>query len=152
VSGEHIPAVQIVRSIVIDRHVEEVFAFVADPRNDVRWCEKVLSVEQVEGDEPGRASRYAVLHRPVPLRPARWMAYECVEWEPPARIGWREDDGHDVIEVTYELEPVWTATRMTQRDEARLGAPRLLHPLLKAGIGRDIARQLRALKRLLERG
>jgi uncharacterized protein YndB with AHSA1/START domain len=144
--------VQIVRSIVIDRQVEEVFAFVAEPRNDERWCEKVRSVEQVEGDEPGPGSRYAVLHRPVPLRPPRWMAYECLEWDPPSRIRWREDDDHDVIEVTYELEPVRTATRFTQRDDARLGAPRPLQPLLKAGIGRDMARQLRALKRLLERG
>ena len=48
-----IPPMRIVRSIVIDRHVEEVFAFVADPHNDVRWCDKVLDVEQVEGDGPG---------------------------------------------------------------------------------------------------
>jgi hypothetical protein len=142
---------RIVRSTVIDRHVEELFAFVADPRNDVRWCDKVLTVEQVHGDGPGPASRYEVVHRPIPLRPPRRMAQECLEWEPPVRIRWREDDGYDVFDVTYELEPVWTATRLTQRSDARLGAPRLLHPLLRGGIGRDVARQLRALKRLLER-
>jgi hypothetical protein len=143
---------RIVRSIVIDRHVEEVFAFVADPHNDVRWCDKVLAVEQVEGDGPGPGSRYEVVHRPIPLRPPRRMAHECLEWEPPVRIRWREDDGYDVFDVTYALESVWTSTRLTQRSDARLGAPRLLHPLLRGGIGRDVARQLRALKRLLERG
>jgi hypothetical protein len=79
------------------------------------------------------------------------MTYECLEWEPPARIRWREHDSDDVIDVAYELEPVWTSTRFTQRDEARLGAPRPLHPLLRIGIGRDVARQLRTLKRVLER-
>jgi hypothetical protein len=118
----------------------------------VAWCEKVLAVEQVEGEAPGPGSRYEVVHRPVPLRPERRMAYECLEWEPPLRIRWREDDGDDLIHVTYELELVGTSTRMTQSDDARLGAPRLLHPLMRAGIGRDVARQLRALKRLLERG
>jgi Polyketide cyclase / dehydrase and lipid transport len=141
---------RIVRSIVIDRHIDEVFDFVADPHNDVRWCAKVEAVERVAGDGPGPGSRYEVVHRPIPLRPARRMTYECVGWEPPARILWREDDGHDVIGVSYELEPVWTSTRITQRDDAELGAPRFLHPLLKAGIGRDVGRQLRALKRLLE--
>ena len=143
---------RIVRSIVIDRHVAEVFAFVADPRDDVRWCAKVDAVEQVAGEGPGPGSRYEVVHRPIPLRPARRMAYECLDWEPPKLIRWREHDGDDVIDVTYELEPLWTATRFTQRDDARLRAPRLLHPLLRAGIGRDVARQLRSLKRLLERG
>jgi hypothetical protein len=145
-------AVRVARSIVIDRHVEDVFAFVADPCDDVRWCKKVEAVEQVAGEGPGPGSQYLVVHRPIPLRPARRMAYQCLDWKPPNRIRWREHDGGDVIDVTYDLEPVWTATRFTQRDDARLGAPRLLHPLLRAGIGHDVARQLRALKRLLERG
>jgi hypothetical protein len=145
-------ALRIARSIVIDRHIDEVFAFVAEPRNDPRWCKKVEAVEQVAGDGPGPGSRYEVVHRPIRLRPARRMAYECLDWEPPARIRWREHDGDDVIDVAYELESVWTATRITQVDDARLAAPRLLRPVLHAGIGRDVGRQLRALKRLLERG
>jgi uncharacterized protein YndB with AHSA1/START domain len=142
---------QIVRTVVIDCHIEDVFAFVADPLNDSAWCAKVERVAQVEGEGPGPGSRYEVVHRPMPLRPARAMAYACVEWDPPHRIVWREDDGADVIDVTYELESVWTSTRFTQRDEARLGAPRALHPLLRIGIGRDVARQLRTLRRVLER-
>jgi Polyketide cyclase / dehydrase and lipid transport len=141
---------QIVRAIVVDRHIEEVFEYVADPLNDPAWCPKVLSVEPLTGDGPGPGARYEVLHRPNPLRPPRRMTYLCVAWDPPSSIAWREDDGADVIDVTYELDPVWTATRLTQRDDARLGAPRLVHPLLKAGIGRDVARQLRALKHVLE--
>jgi Polyketide cyclase / dehydrase and lipid transport len=143
---------EIVRSVVVDRHVDDVFDFVADPHNDPRWCDKVLGVEQVEGDGPGPGARYEVVHRPIPFRPPRRMAYMCLELERPRRIAWREDDGRDLIDVTYELEPVWTATRFTQRDRAQLGAPRLLHPLIERGIGRDVARQLRRLKLVLERG
>jgi len=143
---------QIVRSVVIDRHIDDVFEYVADPLNDARWCEKVLSVDQVSGDAPGPGSRYEVLHKPIPLRPPRRLAHTCVAWDPPERIWWRQDDGVDLFEVTYELEPVWTATRFTQRSYARLGAPRLLYSVFRAGIGRDIARQLRALKRVLEPG
>jgi Polyketide cyclase / dehydrase and lipid transport len=141
----------IVRAIVVDRHIEDVFAYVADPLNDPRWCAKVLAVEQLDGDGPGPGARYEVLHRPSRLRPPRRMHYSCVEWEPPVRLGWLEEDGADVIRVTYELEEVWTATRLTQRDDPHLGAPRLLHPLLRIGIGRDVAGQLQSLRDVLER-
>jgi uncharacterized protein YndB with AHSA1/START domain len=144
-------AMQIVRSVVIDCHIEDVFRYVADPSNDPVWCAKVLAVEQMEGEGPGAGARYEVLHRPLPFRAARRMTYTCLAYDPPERIVWREDDGPTVIRVTYELEPVWTSTRLTQRDEARLDAPRLLHRLVTAGIGRDVARQLRALKQVLER-
>lgn len=53
------------REIEIARTVDEVFAFVSDPRNDPRWCPTVRSVEQVQGDGPGVGSAYAVVHQPV---------------------------------------------------------------------------------------
>jgi Polyketide cyclase / dehydrase and lipid transport len=138
------------RSVLIERRVDEVFAFVSDPRNDSQWCSKVVAVEQMVGEGPGLGAGYAVVHKPVPGRPERRMEYECLGWEPPRRIDWREDDGTDVIRVTYELEDIGGQTRMTQRDDAELGAPRFLRPVFKAGIARDVARPLNALKKVLE--
>jgi uncharacterized protein YndB with AHSA1/START domain len=138
--------VRIERSVTVARPIEEVFAFVADPRNDPSWCRKVRSVAQLDAD------RYAVVHRPVPWQRPRRMQHTRVSADPPRRIVWHEDDGVDEIEVTYQLEPVGEgATRLRQVDEATLGGPPVLRPLLRVGIGADVARQLRALKRLLER-
>jgi uncharacterized membrane protein len=142
--------VEIASSVEIERPVAEVFAFVADARNDPRWCPKVVSVDLVGGGRPGPGARYAVVHRPVPLRPAREMAMSCVGWAPPERVEWHEDDGTDVFRVTYELEDLGGRTRVTQRSDAEIGAPRVLRPLFRAGIGRDVQGQLRRLKRLLE--
>jgi hypothetical protein len=142
--------VQIVKSTSIGCPIAVVFALVSDARNDPRWCSKVLSVVQVEGDEPGPGARYRVLHKPVPLRPARQMDHSCIEWEPPNRVRWREDDGSDVILVTYELEDLGDRTKMTQRSDAELAAPRFLWPAMRMGVGHDVARQLRALRELLE--
>jgi uncharacterized protein YndB with AHSA1/START domain len=136
--------VEVVRSVEIARPVEDVFAFVADARNDPRWCPKVRSVEQVDGD------RYAVVHKPVPGKPERRMDMTRVSMEPPRRIEWLEEDGVDVFRVSYELEATAGGTRLTQRSSAELGSSRLLRPLYKAGIGRDVARQLKELKKLLE--
>src|SRR5207249_2256836 len=100
----------IAREVVIDLHIDDVFDYVANPYNDPAWCEKVLYVEQVEGMGPGPGARYDVMHRPVRFRPPRHMSYTCLEYYPPVRIEWREDDGEDVIHVRYELEEVWTST------------------------------------------
>jgi hypothetical protein len=56
--------VEIVREVSIECPVEELFAFVADARNDKHWCSKVRSVEQVSGDGPGPNSPYAIVHKP----------------------------------------------------------------------------------------
>ena len=78
------------------------------------------------------------------------MDMRRVAVDPPRRIEWREEDGVDVFDVTYELEDLGGRTRLTQRSVAQLGAPRLLRPIYRAGIGRDIDRQLTELKKLLE--
>jgi hypothetical protein len=142
--------VRIEREIEIRRPIEQVFDFVAEPRNDPRWCRKVMSVDQVEGSGPGPGSRYAVVHRPVPGRPPRDLDLTLLDWEQPSRIEWREDDGTDVFLVEYSLEAIANGTRLRQRSDAELGAGRLLRPIFRIGIGRDIAGQLRALKRILE--
>jgi len=141
--------VKIVRKVEIDRPVEAVFDFVADARNDTRWCPKVKSVSLESG--AGGDARYAVVHKPVPGQAERQMEMTCVGWERPHRLEWREDDGTDVFLVSYELEPLSEGrTRLTQTSDAEVGAPKLLRPIYRAGIGRDIAGQLRRLKKLLE--
>ncbi len=80
------------------------------------------------------------------------MDHRCVAWSPPAGIEWLEDDGTDTFEVTYKLKEVDGGTRVTQTSNATLGAAKLLQPIFRAGIGADIAHQLRDLKALLESG
>ena len=138
------------RSIEIARSPQEVFAFVSDPRNDPLWCPKVQSVEVVGDSVAGEGARYVVVHRPVPFLAPRRMDYRVLDWSPPSRIVWREDDGHDVIRVEYLIEPSDLGTRFTQRDEAELGAPRMLHPFMRIGIGVDVGRQLKHLRKQLE--
>jgi uncharacterized protein YndB with AHSA1/START domain len=142
--------VEIVRHVEIARPIAEVFEFVGDATNDPRWCPKVVSAEHVSGS--GGDARYAVVHKPVPGMPERQMEMSCVGWEPPRRIEWLQDDGTDVFRVVYSLEPAADdSTRLTQTSVATITAPRMLRPIYRAGIGRDIAGQLRRLKRLLER-
>lgn len=138
------------RSIEIDRAAADVFAFARDPMNDRLWCPKVREVRQLGGDEPAPSARYEVVHRPVPVLPPRTMRYALVSWVPDREIRWHEDDGHDEIDVRYNLREISGGTHFTQTDHVTSGAPRLLHPVIRAGIGHDVAGQLKRLKRHLE--
>jgi uncharacterized protein YndB with AHSA1/START domain len=141
--------IRIERSVRLARPAVEVFDFVADARNDPQWCSKVRSVELVS-PTAGLDASYAVVHKPVPGRPARKMEMTCTAFERPRSISWRQDDGTDVFLVTYTIEELGDRSRLTQRSEAQLGSSRLLRPVYRRGIGRDMAKQLDSLKKLLE--
>lgn len=142
-------AVSIERSVRLSRPAVEVFDFVADARNDPQWCPKVSSVELVSATA-GAGAEYAVVHKPVPGRPARSMKMTCTAFDRPSRIEWRQDDGTDVFLVTYSLEGLGDRCRLTQHSDAQLGSAQVLRPIYRWGIGRDMAKQLTELKRLLE--
>lgn len=143
----HDPPVRVEASIEIRCPPELLWETVSDPRNDPRWCPKVKSVEA------GADSRWRVMHKPIPLRPAVELVVEHVELEPPTRLKLREEDDASVFEVEYMLEPTDNGTRLTQVSEfewKRL--PRLLRGLAARGVERDVRTQLRELKRLFEGG
>ena len=132
-------------AIVIARPPEQVWAVVADPRGDPRWCPKVESVEAA-GEK-----RWTVTHKPVPLRPPMEMSLELLSLDPPTRLTLREEDEASVFEVEYRLEPIPSGTRFTQVSDFRWKKlPRVLHGFFARGVRRDVRGQLRELKRLLE--
>ena len=133
-------------SIEIPRLPETVWALVADPVNDPRWCRKVSAVARA-GER-----RWTVTHKPVPLRPSMELAVEHLDVQPPSRLTLREEDEHSIFRVEYRLEPSATGTRFTQISEFEWKKlPRVLHGTFARGVRRDVRGQLRALKRLLTR-
>jgi Polyketide cyclase / dehydrase and lipid transport len=119
---------------------------VADPRNDPSWCRKVKSVETA-GER-----RWAVIHKPVPLRPPMELTLEQLEAQQPRRLTLREEDEVSVFNVEYRLEPSAAGTRFAQITEVEWKRlPRILRGTFARGVRRDVRGQLRALKRLLER-
>jgi hypothetical protein len=132
-------------SIEVRRPLEVVWAFVANPCNDLRWCPKVRHVE------PAGDNRWKVLHQPVPLRPATPLILERVEAEPLRRMKLREEDAASIFEVEYRLGHTADGTAFTQTSTfhwKRL--PRIAQRILAVGVRRDVKRQLRELKRVLE--
>jgi uncharacterized protein YndB with AHSA1/START domain len=138
--------VRIEEQIEIRRPPAAVWAVVAYPAQDPRWCPKVRAVESVG------SGRWRVTHRPVPLRPPVTLELAHVAAEAPARLVMREEDEAAVFDVEYRLEPVaGGGTRFTQISEIRWKRlPRFLHGTFRRGVRRDVRRQLRELARLVE--
>ena len=139
------------KAVVINLPPEEVWTFIADPRNDHRWCAKVESVEQVSGSGPGFDASYRVIHRPIRLKKPKALTVTVEKFEPPHRMRMREEDDDAVFEVTYELHPAEGGTRLIQSDQIGWKIPRFQRPIARRMVSRDIERQLSALKRVLER-
>lgn len=144
-AGVYCVAMRVEESVDIARPPEEVWAFVAEPSNDPRWCRKVKAVEAAG------PRRWRVLHKPVPLRSPVELVLEHVESEPPKRLTMRQEDEASVFRVEYRLAPSAAGTFFTQVSEFEWKSlPRVLHATFKRGVRRDVRVQLESLKRLLE--
>jgi hypothetical protein len=75
---------------------------------------------------------------------------EVVEFDPPRRLRWREEDEDGVFNVVYRLERTENGTRLGQIDDIEWKISRLAFPIARVMVSRDIARQLASLKRTLE--
>jgi uncharacterized protein YndB with AHSA1/START domain len=92
-------------TVVIDRPIEEVFAFVADGENDAKFSKRVLEIKQTTDGPPGVGTVYASTVKDGGVKFKR--QFELTELEPPAKIRWREVSTGPVItpEGGYDLAP-----------------------------------------------
>ena len=136
--------------IVIGRPIDEVFAFVADPLNDPKWCPTVRDPEQIGGNAPIVGAEYRFLHKPGPPKYAPITA-RIMELDSPRRFAARSEDAHGFYEFSYELEPVDGGTQITHRTESHFTSfLRFFAPLLKGHLRKMMTGQLQNLKTLLE--
>ena len=146
---------EVVRSIEIARPIGEVFSFVADALSHPQWRPKILSAVQLAGNGPGPGASYQVTTRPLPGRPPANGTVECLGWEPPQRVEWRENDGVDDVELRLVLNDLGAATQVTQYCLLTPATPRRLRPIMlrpmeRQGVGQDIELQMLTLKKVLE--
>ena len=133
----------------IKRPVEEVFAFIADPTNDPRWCPPVLEAEQITGDGPGKGARYRQTVKPGPKRLTSTM--ELTEYDPNRCVAWQGGNEMAQFQGRYDVEAVNGSTRITMTSNlAARGLLRLLEPLLLRASRSVAVEEFQNLKQLLE--
>lgn len=134
--------------IVIDRPLDDVFAFVADALNDPRWCHLVPEVTRIGQSDAG-LPQYRFVQMFGPTRSEGTV--EVMSMSPPSELHSVATVMGGVFDTAYHLEATNGGTRFTHINEVRWsGGMRLMHPVQKSMTQRIMNRQLSALKSILE--
>jgi uncharacterized membrane protein len=144
-------SIDVGETVVIERPIDEVSAYVGDPSNAPEWCGHVATAAW-ETDPPMRlGSRIAFETRL--LGRAHHDVHEVVELTPGEQIALRSGEGRFPTRTVATWRPVgWRVTHMTLRVHLEPTGPnRLLGPLVKRSVRNAMRDDLERLKHLLER-
>jgi uncharacterized protein YndB with AHSA1/START domain len=99
-------------TVVIDRPIEEVFAFLADGTNDPKFSPRVQEITKTTDGPPGIGTVYASTVKDAGMKTQREFKY--TEFEAPTRIRWTEISKNQVTvpEGGYDLSREGEGTRL----------------------------------------
>jgi hypothetical protein len=100
-------------SAVIDRPIDEVFAFLADGTNDPKFSPRVLEIAKTTDGPPGVGTIYKSTVKDAGMKTHR--EFELTEFDAPRRIRWAERSKNLITasEGGYDLAPEGDGTRVT---------------------------------------
>src|SRR3989442_15373107 len=100
-------------TIVIDRPIDEVFAFLADGENDKKFSTRVLEIAKTTDGPPAVGTVYASTVKDAGVKTQR--EFKLTEFDPPTQIRWAEVSKNLVTapEGGYDLAREGTGTRVT---------------------------------------
>jgi uncharacterized protein YndB with AHSA1/START domain len=100
-------------TVVIDRPIEDVFAFLANGENDPKFSPRVLQIAKTTDGPPGLGTVYASTVKDAGVKTKR--EFKLTEFESFTRIRWAEISTNLVTapEGGYDLARDGTGTRVT---------------------------------------
>lgn len=138
-------------SVLVDKPISEVWAFVYDVEKMDLWAKGVTDTRLASEGDVAQGSIFTgkFTHRSREFD----VRYTVTICEPPSRFG-IESEGMLRYSGVMELEDVNGATRVTNTVEtaADRAASRLMAGLFRWGMRRQLSKELGVLKRVLERG
>jgi carbon monoxide dehydrogenase subunit G len=130
----------------IARSIENVFDYLADPRNEPAWLPGATSVQKTSDGPVGAGSTFVGQYR----RAGR-VGLELVEFERPRHVTFRARSKIVNFDDSVDLAPVDSGTRLTARMTAEpQGVMRLLAPLMARTMQRQFSANWDHLRRALE--
>ncbi len=141
--------INVEKSIIIHRPVEEVFTYVSDLTHSAEWQTGLLEVRKTTDSPLGVGTRY----RFVRIFMGRKMeaSNEIVEFVPNAKVAFRTISGPIPLEASYHFEPIGRDTQLTSKIEMQpKGFVSLAEPLIAASLKREMGANFGGLRELLE--
>ncbi len=141
--------VDVVTEITIDRPIDVVAEFAAEPSNAPEWYENIESVESRSEPPLAVGSRMEFVARFLGRRLE--YTYEVAEYAPGERFVMRTAEGPFPMETTYTWTSEGSATRMTLRNRGEpRGFSRFVAPIMVPAMRRANRKDLQRLKARLE--
>jgi uncharacterized protein YndB with AHSA1/START domain len=99
-------------TVLVNRPIDEVFAFLADGENDPKFSPRVLEIRKTTEGPPGVGTVYASTVKDAGMKTKR--EFKLTDFEPPTRIRWAEQSKNLITasEGGYDLAEEDGATRV----------------------------------------
>ncbi len=141
--------IDLTQSIIIDRPLAEVFAFVSDQTNGPRWQSGLLEVRRMT-EGPLRVGTQNTAVRKFMGRRLE-VTNEYTKFEQDTEYAFRSTSGPVKFEAAYVVESTAEGTKLTSRLAMHAaGLFGMAEPLIAASLRRELEANLGDLKDLLE--
>jgi carbon monoxide dehydrogenase subunit G len=121
----------------LDAPPQQVFDYIADPRNEVEWSSDIQTINMVGNGPIGEGAVFASTYRGFGQ-----LRLELREYRPPEHLVFLGDGDRIQMHFTLDLRPDDTGSLVTLDVDMRpRGALRLLTPLLKLALPREMAKR-----------
>jgi len=136
-------------SVVINRPLEDVFAFVTDFRNDKKWWKPVTYSEMVTSGEFGVGSEF-IQHAKVMFVPVQ-NRLRVLEISAPNWVRYRNESNQLAYDLMYKFEAVDGGTRFSHDVQLEMkGVLGIFKPLTMWFLNREQRKYFGLLKEVLE--
>jgi uncharacterized protein YndB with AHSA1/START domain len=141
--------IRVEKSGIIQRPIEEVFAYIGDQTNTPHWQAGLVEVRRTTKGPIGVGTKHTFVRTFMGRRMEADSEY--IAFEPNRRIAFKTTSGPVRVEASYVFEAVPEGTRVTSTVEMDAsGFLSLAEPLIAAGLRREMKAAIPVLKELLE--
>ena len=136
-------------SVVIDRPIQEVFAFLADGENHIQWRSGLVEWKMTSEGPVGVGSTSSEVLQFLGRRME--TSYELTEFEQDRKLAFKTTSGPIPMDGSYTLESAGSGTKLTFRIQGESGGFfRLAEHVLVRMVRRQVESDFGNLKDLLE--
>ena len=141
--------IRVEKSGIIERPIEEVFAYIGDQTNTPQWQAGLVEVRRTTEGPIGVGTKHTFVRMFMGRRMEADNEY--IAFEPNRRIAFKTTSGPVRVEASYVFEAVRRGHKVTSTVEMDAsGFLSLAEPLIAAGLRREMKAAIPVLKDLLE--